>query len=99
VHYQYNQIYLDHIGELAVLTKQLIGSGQLDAAFMLIGAFAASDVKEPALVQYIGNTYRMPLELLAANLTIEFSMPINEWAKSMIQVMDKLAIYEERSNY
>lgn len=32
----------------------------------------------------------MPLELLAGNINPEFAMAINEWAKSMIQVMDKL---------
>lgn len=31
------------VGEIIVLFRQLITIGQLDAAFMLIGAFSASD--------------------------------------------------------
>jgi len=80
------------VEELIVSSKQLLQSKQLDSVFMLMGAFAVSDAKPAEFYRYTRETFRMPLELLASNINNEFAMAINEWAKSMIQVMDKLTI-------
>lgn len=86
---------VDLVGELILLTKQLYIAAQYDSAFMLMGAFAVSAAKPSEFLRYTKETYKMPLEMLAGNLKHEYCMFINEWVKSMIQVMDKLTIDED----
>lgn len=83
---------LENVTQMISLFKELLNTGQLDSAFMMIGAFAVGEVKEHNLVYFIKEVFGLCVNLLGNNVKVELAAGIHEWMKSMGQVMDKLSI-------
>jgi peptidoglycan biosynthesis protein MviN/MurJ (putative lipid II flippase) len=59
------------------LFRKLFSNGQLDSAFLMIGAYAVGKSQDHNFLYFIKETFHMCVEFIGSHVQVEFAAPIN----------------------